>query len=120
MPLPDAIGNKDDLVQFLRQVTEELGWGFHPDTRFADYVCLLTGEPTYTDEDAALRDALIAQAFALVGDDIYAVGLEVVYQWAGIRYDSARRLLVDANTQEPVHRLRGSNRRAQSAGMDMP
>ena len=38
---------------------------FHPDTPFEDYINLNTNEPTYSKEDATLRNNLLEQAFSL-------------------------------------------------------
>lgn len=105
MPMPSLIETRQHLRQFMHEVLGELGWGYHPDTPFGDYVNGDTGEPTYTAEQAAERDALQDQAFEVFGDALYDLALESAYEWAGIRYDPELDMLVYRETGAVVSEL---------------
>jgi hypothetical protein len=73
------IETADDVRAFAKQLIAE-GVSFHPDDDFNDYVNFKENTPTYTKEEADLRNDLMNQCFELcekVGFDIYAVMLEV-------------------------------------------
>lgn len=53
-------------------VAEGLTGGFHPDDPFEDFTAV-NGEPLYTPEEAAIRDSLMEQCFAVCGNDIYEI-----------------------------------------------
>lgn len=105
MALPPTIRTRMHLRQFMLEVLGELGWGYHPDTRFGDYINLHTGDPTYTPEEALHREALQEQAFEAFGDDVYSLSLGIAYEWAGIRYDGEAGLLVHCDTGAVVEML---------------
>ena len=53
---------------------------FHPDDRFEDYINYETKEPTYTKEEAMLRNRLLEQAFDVCDKDnadIYELCIEI-------------------------------------------
>lgn len=54
-----------------------IGYGFHPDDSAATVVVGRTGEPLFNAHDAALADARMSEAFALL-DDVYGVSLDAV------------------------------------------
>jgi hypothetical protein len=55
------------------------GVSFHPDDSFADIVEGGTnGHPTFDAAEAARLDALMGDAFKVVGDEVYEVGLAVL------------------------------------------
>lgn len=102
MPIPEQIATADDVRAFLLEVLEELGWAFHPDTPFTEYIRTDTGNPSYTAEEASRRDRLIEQAFDLMGDNLYDFALATAYDWAGIRFDTGVGSLVYCDTREPI------------------
>ena len=64
-----------DVEQFEKLLVEE-GSNFHPDDDFTKFVNYKTGEPTYTLEEAELRNSLIGQCFEACEKEeqnIYAV-----------------------------------------------
>lgn len=72
------MNNLTDVRNFIRQCTEELGMGFHPDTPFDDYVNVDTGLPTYTPEQAEERQLQMEQAMEWCDEnhqDIYEMSV---------------------------------------------
>jgi len=51
-----------DVKTFFEELLSE-GLNFHPDDQFEDYINYETKEPTYTEEEAVLRNHLLEQAF---------------------------------------------------------
>lgn len=75
-----------DVELFAKQLVDE-GTSFHPDDNFHDYVNLYTDEPTYTHEEAELRNQLMEQAFDVceeLGLDIYTIMLRVFLKETGL------------------------------------
>lgn len=71
----DKIKSVADVEQFAKLLVEE-GSNFHPDDDFTKFVNYKTGEPTYTLEQAELRNSLMRQCFEICEkkeQDIYAV-----------------------------------------------
>ena len=67
------INTSNDVVAFAKQLIKE-GVNFHPDDDFKNYINLETAEPTYSNEEAELRNELMNQCFAVCeksGVDIY-------------------------------------------------
>ena len=60
-----SINTLEDVKEFVRILIEDEDIAFHPDTSFEDYINLNTNQPTYSKEEAALRNGLIQQAFEL-------------------------------------------------------
>lgn len=60
-----AINTIEDVIEVVRILIEEENLNFHPDTPFEDYIVIQTKEPTYTAEEAELRNGLLNQAFEL-------------------------------------------------------
>ena len=82
----DKIETIDDVVTFSRELINE-GANFHPDDDFATYVHIKTGEPSYTREEAALRNELMSQAFVVCEQkaiDIYNLTMEVYLKETGL------------------------------------
>ncbi|WP_214071825.1 hypothetical protein [Mucilaginibacter sp. dw_454] len=73
------IKNLEDVKLFTRQLVSE-GTNFHPDDDFNNYVNLETGEPSYTLEEAEIRNQLLYQCFKVCedsGEDIYDLAQEI-------------------------------------------
>ena len=73
------IETADDVKAFAKQLIAE-GISFHPDDDFNDYVNFKENTPTYTKEEADLRNDLMNKCFEVCekeGIDIYGVMLEV-------------------------------------------
>lgn len=82
MSLPTSIGSRSDVEQFFTHLVEVEAVSLHPDTPFADYVNVLTGEQTFTPVEAAVRDDLMAGCFLVVGDEVYDLCLEAMSRTA--------------------------------------
>ena len=69
----------EDVKTFFNELlAEELN--FHPDDRFEDYINYETMEPTYTEEEAMLRNRLVEQSFDVCDKDnadIYELCTEI-------------------------------------------
>ncbi|MBK7425580.1 MAG: hypothetical protein IPI60_00335 [Saprospiraceae bacterium] len=54
------------------------GLSFHPDENFTNYITLETEEPTYSVEEATLRNRLMSECFTVCekSTDIYSIMLE--------------------------------------------
>ena len=73
------ITNTEDIKTFFEELLAE-GLNFHPDDPFEDYINYETKEPTYTEEEAALRNHLLEQAFDVCDrerHDIYELCIEI-------------------------------------------
>ena len=73
------IKTTEDVKTFFEELLAE-GLNFHPDDPFEDYINYETKEPTYTEEEAALRNNLLEQAFQVCeneGQDIYELCIEI-------------------------------------------
>ena len=75
-----------DVTKF---VTELLGEGlnYHPDENFENYVNMETGEPSYTAQEAMLRNRLNDQCFEVceaAGADIYDISMEIFLKETGL------------------------------------
>ena len=67
------IKTKEDVKTFFEQLIDE-GLNFHPDTPFEDYINCETRQPSYTKDQADLRNLLLDQCFDVCeneGIDIY-------------------------------------------------
>lgn len=66
--LPSSIRTVADARRFFRHLLEVERLSFHPDDRFSTYVEMGTGRRSYTPAQAAARDRLMRQVFAVVPD----------------------------------------------------
>jgi hypothetical protein len=57
-----AITTVDDVYTFFQKLFDE-GINAHPDEDFTQYINVETGDPTYTEREANLRNLLMQQAF---------------------------------------------------------
>lgn len=82
--IPEAIRTMQDVIQFHRAIWAE-GTSYHPEDDFFNYVEIGQDDdlgnriPSYTPEEATLRNALRLQAYAVceaAGVDVCSVGLE--------------------------------------------
>ena len=76
----------EDVKQFAKQLTAE-GLSFHPDDDFSDYVNLSTNEPSYSKEDADLRNERMNECFDVCekeGVDIYEIMMEEMLLESGL------------------------------------
>ena len=72
--LPTRIETIQDVLDFAKYIKEIDDAAISPDDSFSEYVCYKTMQPTYTKEQAAERDKLMEQCFAVCeheGVDIY-------------------------------------------------
>lgn len=73
------INNIEDVSAFFQALYNE-GVSAHPDDDFNDYVNYETNEPTYTSEEATLRNELMDKSFEICemrNADIYDLMVEV-------------------------------------------
>ena len=80
------ITSLDDVKLFARLLVEE-GSNFHPDDDFFDYVVYETRLPSYTDEEATLRNYLMERCFIVCeenGADIYSTMGDVFLKETGL------------------------------------
>lgn len=73
------IKNIEDVTVFVKELAVE-GLNYHPDDDFENYVNMETGVPSYTSEEAALRNSLNEQCFDICekeGRDIYDISMEI-------------------------------------------
>jgi hypothetical protein len=69
---PLAGNDRESATRFVRWCTERIGLGYHPDTRFADYV-EADGSRVFTSEPARQLDEMTEKASADI--DPYEVGV---------------------------------------------
>jgi len=82
----NSIQNVDDVTAFSKLLFAE-GCNFHPDDDFHNYINSETKEPSYTFQDAELRNNLMAQCFEVCersGTDIYDLTMEVYLKETGL------------------------------------
>jgi hypothetical protein len=80
------INNHQDIIAFARQLVRE-GVNFHPDEDFKNYINLKSSKPTYTNDEAELRNALMSQCFIVSEEnkiDIYDTMSEVTLKETGL------------------------------------
>jgi len=80
------IKNLDDVAEFMVQLTAE-GLNYHPDDDFKNYINADTGEGSYSDSEAALRNRLNEEAFYVCeinGADIYDISMEIYLKATGL------------------------------------
>jgi hypothetical protein len=73
------IETTEDVKSFAKQLIAE-GVSFHPDDDFEDYVNYKDGAPTYSKQEAAIRNELMNSCFVVCekeGVDIYDIMHEV-------------------------------------------
>lgn len=70
----DHISSIEEVKAFASYLINDLDVNFHPDNDFADYICMGTGEPTFTDNEAVIGNRLMDECFEVCekdGIDIY-------------------------------------------------
>jgi len=80
------IENIEDVIILSKELISE-GANFHPDDDFSTYVHIETGRPSYTANEADLRNDLMNQAFEVCekeGIDIYDLTMEVYLKETGL------------------------------------
>jgi len=73
------IKTTEDVKIFFEELLAE-GLNFHPDDLFEDYINYKTKEATFTEEEAALRNCLLHQAFSTCeneGSDTYELCIDI-------------------------------------------
>lgn len=72
-----------DVKSFFNQLIQQESLNFHPDEDFQNYINLETMLPTYTEEEALLRNKLMEQAFMICEKnqaDIYRIGSDLFFK----------------------------------------
>ncbi|MCK6628922.1 MAG: hypothetical protein L6R45_27550 [Anaerolineae bacterium] len=86
----DSVKTEADIKAFFVWLVTDQYLNFHPDTPFEDYVYYGTNDHVYSNETAALLNAIMDRCFE-IKEDIYEIGLEVfkeyVYPEMGTYYD---------------------------------
>ncbi len=76
----------NDVSAFIVQLVAE-GLNYHPDEDFNNYINIETHEPSYTKEEAQIRNDLNMQCFEVCGRnkaDIYNVSMEIYLKETGL------------------------------------
>jgi hypothetical protein len=80
------IRSLEDVKEFVVQLVVE-GLNYHPDDDFENYINIETGEPSYSPDEAFLRNRLNAQCFEVcesAGADIYDMSMEIFLKETGL------------------------------------
>ena len=81
-----AINDINDVSRFFQDLFNE-GVNAHPDEDFSQYINTETGEATYTDDDAIIRNHLMQRSFEVCdksGVDIYDLMQEIYLKETGL------------------------------------
>ncbi len=81
----NRIQSIEDVIMFTKEIIAE-GTRIHPDDDFREMVNMETDEPTYTIEEADMRNELMNQYFDICdkeGTDIYGIMLDVYQKEMG-------------------------------------
>ncbi len=70
---------RKDAESFIRACVQLIGMGFHPDTPFLNYT-KRDGSPIFSEETAAKYQQNLEEAFAILGDGVYEVGLDEMHK----------------------------------------
>lgn len=76
----------EDVVEFFTQLLDE-GLNYHPDDNFRDYINIETGKPSYTAQEALIRNNLNDQCFSVCEvavADIYNISMEIYLKETGL------------------------------------
>lgn len=73
------IKNKQEVIDFFDYLYVDRKLSFHPDDDFADYTNLETKKPAFTKAEVPLLNKRMKEAFAVLGDDIYEVGMDRLF-----------------------------------------
>lgn len=76
----------EDVKYFAKQLTAE-GLSFHPDDDFKDYINFANNKPSYTNEEAEIRNELMNECFDVCekeGLDIYEIMMEELLIESGL------------------------------------
>jgi hypothetical protein len=82
----EAITNINDVEQFFNQLIGE-GVNFHPDDDFGDYIDCEAHQPTFTSDEATLRNTMLDDCFTVCeqsGVDIYELAQEIFLKGTGM------------------------------------
>lgn len=77
-----SINSITDAETFFKQLILEENLNFNPDEDFRNYVHVDTGLPSYTEEEAEVRNHLLDQCFDICEKhqaDIYQMGIEILF-----------------------------------------
>lgn len=83
--MPTSINTLEDVYEFFTHLyTKEL-LAFHPDDFFEDYIDMESNAPSYTPEEAAIRNKLMGQCFTVctkANADIYSIGVALYHKYS--------------------------------------
>lgn len=75
------IKSVEDVKTFFRHLVDERSLNFHPDDDFADYISYEDKTPTFTEDEVALYNRLMEEAFDVCEKskaDVYEIGFDVL------------------------------------------
>lgn len=78
-----TINSIKDVETFFNKLILEESLNFHPDEDFRNYVHVDTGLPSYTEEEAELRNLLMQEAFEVCDREsveIYQIGIQLLFK----------------------------------------
>ena len=81
-----SIESLEEVSLFVKELVAE-GLNYHPDDDFENYINMETGVPSYTREEAALRNHLNEQCFEVCekeGQNIYDISMEIFLTETGM------------------------------------
>lgn len=85
-PMLTKIQTIEDVEKFFNELILEENLNFNPDEDFKNYIDTETELPTYTEEEAELRNHLLDQCFEVCekkNTDIYKIGYEILFNRLG-------------------------------------
>lgn len=80
------INTVEDVKLFFNQLLDE-SLNFHPDEDFANYINIDTRQPTYSNEEAQLRNQLMDRSFEICeqnSEDIYELAQALSLKYTGL------------------------------------
>lgn len=83
-----SIQNLEDVKSFFHHLLFKERLNFHPDEDFQNYIDQETMQPTYTAQEALLRNKLMEQAFQVCEAhqvDIYQLGSDYLFKYLNIK-----------------------------------
>lgn len=87
-----SLKNKADVERFVVFLIKDLGLNYHPDEDFNNYIDLATGKRTFTVHEAKTLNERNAEAFRVMGNDLYSVGFDEIMGKLGVKSENRKRM----------------------------
>jgi hypothetical protein len=71
--------DREQAIAYVEHCVDWIGVGFHPDTKFSDYVDVKRGEKLFNEDQIAHAEANMEACFEVLGDEVYEVALRKVH-----------------------------------------